>query len=631
MSAEEFLVGRGQLAEFLRRTTEPVEGCVLVVAPGYAGAPEHRVLRRLVASSMPHLLIQIHHGAGLVGPFFLAPGTACGRCLEQRWLSTKDDLDAAGLRAYLESPAAASPVDNPWLHQAAHETFAALVTAELDRFRSDTQPLTVGLVYEIDLRTLAVGLYPAIRVPGCPTCGELPPDTAAAAEISCRARPKGDRRRLHLRELPDLAELGDLFNAETGLVRQWGADPESPIYCYAQAELGDASGHMAPGFGRAFSVDRSQVIAALEALERRAGLSPRAKRTTVEGSFRELAERALDPRRVGLYEDHLYGNPDFPCLPFDPERPLRWVWGYSFGRREPLLIPEDLVYYGGRPGHRPIVAETSNGCALGSCLEEAILHGLFEVVERDGFLMTWYGRLPLRPIDPYSTADPDTLLVLGRLETLGYEFHAFDMTLETGIPAILGVCRNRRDEVVRSIFAGDASLDPETSLATALSEVTGMLHRLRHRAITEAGHMEELVEEPARVRSLDDHALLYASPRMAPVYSFLLGKQEPMALKRVWPAVELAGDLRADLERCVEAVLHCGLDVLVVDQTSDEQRDFGLRVVKVLVPGMLPITFGSAMRRVRDLDRLYAVPAALGFPAAPRSVDELNPYPHPLP
>ena len=59
MAAEAFLVGRGQVAELLRQTAAPVEGCALVVAPGYAGAREHGVLERLVASSTPHLLVQI--------------------------------------------------------------------------------------------------------------------------------------------------------------------------------------------------------------------------------------------------------------------------------------------------------------------------------------------------------------------------------------------------------------------------------------------------------------------------------------------------------------------------------------------------------------------------------------------
>ena len=70
----------------------------------------------------------------------------------------------------------------------------------------------------------------------------------------------------------------------------------------------------------------------------------------------------------------------FPFTEFDPDRPIDWVWGYSFLQERPILVPELLAYYslGGRS--QGFVYETSNGCALGGSLEEAILYGIFEVV-----------------------------------------------------------------------------------------------------------------------------------------------------------------------------------------------------------------------------------------------------------
>ncbi len=73
---------------------------------------------------------------------------------------------------------------------------------------------------------------------------------------------------------------------------------------------------------------------------------------------------------------------------------MDWVWGYSFLKERPILIPELLAYYslGYEEG---FVYETSNGCALGGSLEEAIFYGIMEIVERDSFLMTWYAELAL--------------------------------------------------------------------------------------------------------------------------------------------------------------------------------------------------------------------------------------------
>ena len=74
---------------------------------------------------------------------------------------------------------------------------------------------------------------------------------------------------------------------------------------------------------------------------------------------------------------------------------MNWVWGYSFLQERPILVPELLAYYSLGYGEG-FVYETSNGCALGGSLEEAIFHAILEVVERDSFLLTWYANFLFR-------------------------------------------------------------------------------------------------------------------------------------------------------------------------------------------------------------------------------------------
>ncbi len=151
--------------------------------------------------------------------------------------------------------------------------------------------------------------------------------------------------------------------------------------------------------GRTHSYADSEMTAILEGLERYCGMSPRGKRTAVHDSYLNLKELALDPVLVGVHGKEQYERPGFPFRPFDPSRQIDWVWGYSFLQERPILVPELLAYYSSGCGHG-FVYETSNGCALGGSLEEAIFYGILEVVERDSFLMTWYAELPLAPLDP---------------------------------------------------------------------------------------------------------------------------------------------------------------------------------------------------------------------------------------
>jgi len=73
------------------------------------------------------------------------------------------------------------------------------------------------------------------------------------------------------------------------------------------------------------------------------------------------------------------------------------------------------------------------------------------------------------------------------------------------------------------------------------------------------------------------------------------------------------------------------LDVIVVDLTAPEITRNGLHCVKVLIPGMLPMTFGHHFTRVAGLERVLRVPVELGYAKQPLRLEDLNPYPHPFP
>ncbi|MDG3044768.1 hypothetical protein OE903_15615 [Bacillus sp. B6(2022)] len=78
--------------------------------------------------------------------------------------------------------------------------------------------------------------------------------------------------------------------------------------------------------------------------------------------------------------------------------------------------------------------------------------------------------------------------------------------------------------------------------------------------------------------------------------------------------------------------MNLDLNIIVVDQTAEELDSSGLKCVKVIVPGMLPMTFGHDMRRLQKLPRLFSVPESLGY-SIPNKNELLKnkAIPHPFP
>ena len=123
------------------------------------------------------------------------------------------------------------------------------------------------------------------------------------------------------------------------------------------------------GYGRTDTRQGSEMVAILEALERYAGHLPRAVRAAVRAPYREVADRALPPEALVLHDAVQREEPGFQLSEYSPNLPVNWVWGRSFQREAPVLVPEQSVYYYllddfDGPVNR-FVYETSSGCALG--------------------------------------------------------------------------------------------------------------------------------------------------------------------------------------------------------------------------------------------------------------------------
>jgi ribosomal protein S12 methylthiotransferase accessory factor len=72
------------------------------------------------------------------------------------------------------------------------------------------------------------------------------------------------------------------------------------------------------------------------------------------------------------------------------------------------------------------------------------------------------------------------------------------------------------------------------------------------------------------------------------------------------------------------------MDVLVVDQTMPELRRNGLTCCRVLVPGLVPMTFGHVNRRTRHLPRLTDG-TGLPYRSLLAPGEEIGAVPHPFP
>jgi ribosomal protein S12 methylthiotransferase accessory factor len=482
--------------------------------------------------------------------------------------------------------------------------------------------------FTLNMTDLAVSRRQLIPASDCPNCGPGLPDDAPEPLV-LRPQPLGPDGSLHSRRL-DTTQLAAVFaDPFAGLFGPFGRMRDSYIPTVVGRLLAEPSlAVMKLGVGRTSTLDGALRTSILEGLERHAGIAPTGRRTIVTGSYSELAADALDPVTLGLPAP---GAPSrsHSNVPYSPTSTIDWVWGNSLRRSMPVLVPEQVAYYGHGHGKPKFVYEISNGCAIGGSLEEAILHGLLEVIERDAFLMTWYRRIKLPDFELRTCVDKRVPAMAAVIrQRSGLEVLAKTISLESGVPTVIASAFLPSGDVFPSFYcAAGSALTAETAAFNALAELTHVVQAGLSRAADGAvrRRADEMVGDPRTVTDMEDHTVLNAHPGARRQVDFLVeenagGFREPVPRHSAGSLTEL---LRSVLGRLFDA----GLDVIVVDQTGPELRTMGLAACKVLVPGMLPMTFGHHNRRTDGLERLSSVPTAFALDHQ----QGVNQWPHPFP
>ncbi|MBT2663170.1 TOMM precursor leader peptide-binding protein [Bacillus sp. ISL-45] len=612
----------------------PEKSELMLVLHDYWNPIAHQKAEEAVKlTGSPWLRAFVSFGEGIIGPL-VRPGTpGCSQCADLRKLLGGQERSEMRevkrkLEAEKETPSDSWASKNGLLH------LVHLIVTEADRVLAGKKSLLAGRMYFTDLKTLSGSWHSFLADSLCQVCSTIPDDSASLAKIALNPSPKISAGSYRCTPLDKMKEVlvADYFDNRTGLLNSKMYDLVTP-FADASVNLPMITGGNEGTAGRTQCYAESELTAILEGLERHCGLQPRGKRTVIHDSYRNLEKQALNPLEVGIHADEEYEKPGFPFQKFDPDRPMDWVWGYSLIEERAILVPELLSYYSLGCGSAGFVYETSNGCALGGSREEAIFYGIMEVVERDSFLLSWYSKLKLPRLDLQTAEDEELLLMTERMRAVaGYDLYLFNATMEHGIPSVWALAKNRKDTGLNIICAAGAHLDPVKAAKSAVQELAGMMLNLDGKLEGNKEKYLQMLDDDSLVREMDDHGMLYGLLQAEGRLGFLLDDDRPLqSFQGAFQKESRHVDLTEDLKDILIEFRRLELNVIVVDQTPPELRKNGLYCVKVLIPGMLPMTFGHHLTRLKGLERVLYVPMKLGYVNKPLSFEELNHFPHPFP
>ena len=602
----------------------------VVLTDDYLDPRLDQLNQQALKSQSPWMLVKPLGTLVWIGPLFDPNQTGCWDCLARR-LQDNRPIEGFIQRHKEISTPLASPLGflpstlQTALGMAATEVFKWIVQGQNKRL--------AGNLIAYDAIALQTQNHHLVKRPQCPSCGaRLKGLTQTPLPVVMGHRQKtftadGGHRCCSPQET--LRKYQHHISPITGVVRELDKIPGNGLtHNYIAkhhfvslfddlASLRQNLGGRSAGKGRTDAQARASGFC--EAIERYSGVFQEDE-ISQKGSYQHIGDKAIHPNACMHFSPQQYQTREHwneTCQgwfqkvpePFDQAREIDWTPIWSLTHQDFKYLPTAYCYYGYRPPYKPDCWADSNGCAAGNTLEEAILQGFMELVERDGVALWWYNALRKPAVDLESFDEPYFQSLRQYYQTINRDIWVLDITSDLNIPVFAAISR-RRDRQVEDIVLGyGAHFDAKVAIGRALTEVNQILPNVL---------MAKADGDTQYPSSADRLAIDWWRTATVANRPYLAPDDQVAAKVRGDYAEITSDDLFEDVKLCQQIVENNGMEMLVLDQT---RPDIGLRVAKVVVPGM------RHMWKRLGPGRLYQVPVKMGWLHEPPAEEQLNPFP----
>lgn len=336
--------------------------------------------------------------------------------------------------------------------------------------------------------------------------------------------------------------------------------------------------------GKGGTPEQSEASALMELAERFSFFTFIKTRPFIRETYRDIKDQALPFEALALCFYDQSKDLDTIKELFE-QIPLSWVWAYNLTQKKDQLVPIDWFY----------LIHEYNGPSAGNTLEEAILQGLCEVVERHVSSVISYDSKLTPTIDPESVTDPAARDLIEKFNRLGIKLFLKDFSLDTGIPTVgaLAYDPSTFPEKSEMVFTAGTTPNPEKSLIRAVTEIAQLagdfINRTQYRpTLPKYQHLEEAQYVIVNPKTIE----LSEMPNLS------------------------HENIRQEIESCVQALARVGLEVYMVNTTHPR---LGIPAVYTIIPGA---HFRDRTRHTGALFHLVKLVAMMDDPG--EAVEELH-------
>lgn len=203
---------------------------------------------------------------------------------------------------------------------------------------------------------------------------------------------------------------------------------------------------------------------------------------SINGSYNKLRITNKNILYPPKYHRYLRAQKDkFEDVNTSEDTDFEWVYGTNIISKEKVLIPKHLAFWNSNNKIRNskqkfLQQPTTNGSAGFFDMDTAVLRGVLEVVQRDGFLCYWLTKIAPKIING-SDLEQEAKIKIERIKEFGVDVFILDIMTDIHIPSVCVVVRTN-NEIKRVLVCAASDLTYQKSVDAALDEIAQCMSTL---------------------------------------------------------------------------------------------------------------------------------------------------------
>lgn len=347
------------------------------------------------------------------------------------------------------------------------------------------------------------------------------------------------------------------------------------------------------------------------------------KKDLTYSSFNKLDIKHIKPSEYALFHENqhkLFSKNNFKMQKFTDETEIYWDICKDLTNGNECYCPASYIYLPWSLDNNFISTSTSTGLSSHTNYYKAVLTSLYEVIERDSFVLTWHQKITNKKI----IITKEIRSYINEIFPSEYEWHFFDMTYDIKVPSVFGICIGKAEFGDFVIVATATRSTLSDALKKVIMEVAQSLPYYRYLNVKRKGWIPS--DDFNKLLNFEDHSLFYNR------------KQEYMHVFDDWRNAEEntlidfnQKDDQSAFQNCrkiIKILKDKEYNVLLKDLTTPDINQCGFYCIRIVVPQLLLMSGAYPFYHLGS-KRLYEVPKEMGL--KPKTFENLNKYPHPFP